>query len=175
MPKNVEVKPDMTTMWKEEFMQVWDREHQTTMNILKAYPEDKSDLKPHEKLRSARELVWGFTNGEAWMINGALTGNFDMSGEAMNPPATMSEVIQNFEKVHRDAVARVRRMNVVDLNKTVKFFVGPKQMGNVKVTDLLAMMVMDQVHHRGQLSVYLRMANGKVPSIYGPTADEPWM
>jgi uncharacterized damage-inducible protein DinB len=37
------------------------------------------------------------------------------------------------------------------------------------------MMLMDSVHHRGQFSVYLRMADGKVPSIYGPTADEPWM
>lgn len=53
--------------------------------------------------------------------------------------------------------------------------VAPKQMGDVRRGDLLQMMVMDNVHHRGQFSVYLRMAGGKVPSIYGPTADEPWM
>jgi len=35
--------------------------------------------------------------------------------------------------------------------------------------------LMDQVHHRGQLSVYLRLVGAKVPSIYGPTADETWM
>jgi uncharacterized damage-inducible protein DinB len=174
MPKNVDVKPDLATMWKEEFLQVWDREHQTTMKVLNAYPEDKGDLKPHEKLRTAKELVWGFTNGEAWMLNGILTGKFD-GGERIDPPATMKEVIQNFETVHREAVAKVRRLSESDLNKMVNFFVAPQKMGSVKVTDLLVMMVMDQVHHRGQLSVYLRMANGKVPSIYGPTADENWM
>jgi uncharacterized damage-inducible protein DinB len=36
-------------------------------------------------------------------------------------------------------------------------------------------MLCDQIHHRGQFSVYLRMADGKVPSIYGPSLDEPWM
>jgi len=40
--------------------------------------------------------------------------------------------------------------------------------------DFLWFLLMDMVHHRGQFSVYLRMADGKVPSIYGPSADEPW-
>ena len=40
--------------------------------------------------------------------------------------------------------------------------------------DFLWMILCDQIHHRGQFSIYLRMADGKVPSIYGPTADEPW-
>lgn len=57
----------------------------------------------------------------------------------------------------------------------MKFFVAPKQMGDVRIMDIFWMMVMDMVHHRGQFSVYLRMAGGKVPSIYGPSADEPWM
>lgn len=42
-------------------------------------------------------------------------------------------------------------------------------------SDLLAFLLADQIHHRGQFSVYLRMADGKVPSIYGPSGDEPWM
>ena len=62
-----------------------------------------------------------------------------------------------------------------ELNKTVKFFVAPKQMGDLRKMDVLWYMLMDSVHHRGQFSVYLRMADGKVPSIYGPSADEPWM
>ena len=41
--------------------------------------------------------------------------------------------------------------------------------------DVLWGILMDSIHHRGQFSVYLRMAGGKVPSIYGPSADEPWM
>src|SRR5438132_11205433 len=52
----------------------------------------------------------------------------------------------------------------------------PKNMppGDVRRLDFFWFLLMDMVHHRGQLSVYLRMAGGKVPSIYGPSADEPW-
>ena len=174
MPNNVEVKPEISVIWKEEFLRVWEQEYQTTLKLLRAYPEDKCDLRPHEKLRNARELVWGFTNGEVWMVNGILTGKFE-ADEAIHPPPTMREIIQNFEKVHSDAMAKVKRMNENDLNRMVNFFIAPKKMGNVRVTDLLSIMIMDQVHHRGQMSVYLRLAGGKVPSIYGPTADEPWM
>jgi uncharacterized damage-inducible protein DinB len=174
MPKDVEAKPETTMMWKDEFLRVWEQEYQTTLKVLKAYPEDKSDLRPHEKLRTARELAWGVTNSETWMVNGILTGKFH-AGEAINPPSSMHEIVSNFEKAHSEAMTKVRRMNETDLNKMVNFFVAPRKMGDVKATDLLGMMVMDQVHHRGQMSVYLRIAGGKVPSIYGPTADEPWM
>jgi uncharacterized damage-inducible protein DinB len=53
--------------------------------------------------------------------------------------------------------------------------VAPKQTGDVRRVDVRWLMLMDGVHHRGPLSVYLRMADGTVPSIYGPSADEPWM
>jgi uncharacterized damage-inducible protein DinB len=43
------------------------------------------------------------------------------------------------------------------------------------VIAFLWLMLMDSIHHRGQLSVYIRPAGGKVPSIYGPSGDEPWM
>jgi len=60
------------------------------------------------------------------------------------------------------------------MNGTVRMPVGPKQVGDVRRGDALWMMLMDTVHHRGQLSVYQRIAGGKVPSIYGPSGDEPW-
>jgi uncharacterized damage-inducible protein DinB len=56
----------------------------------------------------------------------------------------------------------------------MQFPVGPKKMGDMRRIDVLWSSLMDQVHHRGQLSVYLRLVGAKVPSIYGPTADEPW-
>jgi uncharacterized damage-inducible protein DinB len=48
-------------------------------------------------------------------------------------------------------------------------------MGEFRVIDFLWFIFLDSIHHRGQMSVYLRCAGGKVPSIYGPSADEPWM
>jgi len=51
----------------------------------------------------------------------------------------------------------------------------PKTLGPITRMNWLWFLLHDQIHHRGQLSIYLRMAGGKLPSIYGPTADEPWI
>jgi uncharacterized damage-inducible protein DinB len=61
-----------------------------------------------------------------------------------------------------------------DLDNTSTFFVGPKTPGPVKRSDFLWFLLHDQIHHRGQFSIYLRIVDGKVPSIYGPSLDEPW-
>ena len=90
-------------------------------------------------------------------------------------PGSLPEVISTYETAHRAFVEKVRRTPEAELNQTVKFFTAPKQMGDVRKMDVLWFMLMDSVHHRGQMSVYLRLADAKVPSIYGPSADEPWM
>jgi uncharacterized damage-inducible protein DinB len=83
----------------------------------------------------------------------------------------MKEIIALYEVIHRDAIAKVRNN---DLSGTIDFFVAPKTPGKVDKFELLKMMLFDHVHHRGQFSIYLRLVGAKVPSIYGPTADEPW-
>jgi uncharacterized damage-inducible protein DinB len=56
----------------------------------------------------------------------------------------------------------------------VAFLSGPRQPADFPTMHFLWFILMDAVHHRGQFSVYLRMSGAQVPSIYGPTADEPW-
>ncbi len=104
----------------------------------------------------------------------ALDGGIEF-GKMPKAPATLPEVIAAYEQSSKGFVERIKRTPDAELDKTVKFFVAPKQMGDVRKMDLLWFMLMDQVHHRGQFTIYLRMADGKVPSIYGPSADEPWM
>jgi uncharacterized damage-inducible protein DinB len=72
-------------------------------------------------------------------------------------------------------IDKVKHTPEVELNKTMKFMTGPKQTGDMRKADILWTGLMDTIHHRGQLSVYLRIAGAKVPSIYGPSLDEPWM
>ncbi len=158
---------------KEHFLNIWEREFQTTLKVLKAYPHDKEDMRPAEKSKSAKELAWVFASEEKNLFGGIIEGNIDWS-KMQGPPATMKEVIREYEKAHADVIKKVMNTPGEKLNETMKFFVAPKTMGDVKKMDLLWMMLMDQVHHRGQFSVYLRIAGAKVPSIYGPTADEPW-
>jgi uncharacterized damage-inducible protein DinB len=148
------------------------REFPTTMRVLKAYPADKGDLKPHAKSKTARELAWIFVTEEK-ACEMALDGALEL-GKLPTAPATLPEVIASYEKAHAQFVDRLKETPDADLNKTVKFMTGPKQMGDIRRMDVLWFMLMDSVHHRGQMTVYLRMADGKVPSIYGPSADEPW-
>ena len=159
---------------REMFLASFDREFATTLKCLKAYPADKAGFKPHPRSKTALELAWDFVTEQQVAIAGALAGQIDFS-KTPKPPATMQEVIAAYEKGHQETAGKVKAASDESLNKKIKFPVGPKQMGDLRVMDVCWGVMQDQIHHRGQFSVYLRMAGGKVPSIYGPSADEPWM
>jgi uncharacterized damage-inducible protein DinB len=159
---------------KEQFVNAYNQESATTIRVLSAYPPGKDGLRPHAKLKTAAELAWIFV-GEQGMCAVALTTGFDWSKPMAMPPAPpkVSDVVAAFDKGRAQLVELVARRDD-NLTGTVKFPVGPGKIADVPLAQFLWMTLCDQIHHRGQFSVYLRIADGKVPSIYGPTADEPW-
>jgi uncharacterized damage-inducible protein DinB len=159
---------------KDMFLQTWEREFQTTLKVLKAYPADKLDLKPAEKSKSARDLAFVFT-GEQALVDMALKGKIEFTGGGHPAPNTMNEIIASYETAVKANMEKVKAMSDADYNSMIGWFVAPKTPGQVRKADVLWLTLSDMIHHRGQLSVYLRIAGGKLPSIYGPTADEPWM
>ncbi|HEV8362896.1 MAG TPA: DinB family protein [Gemmatimonadaceae bacterium] len=161
---------------KEQFLAAFEQEHATTMRVLRAYPADKSELQPHPKSKSARDLAFTFVLEMAF-VERALTAGFDWSQPPAFPetPPSLEAIIDAFEQGHKRVADIIAGLRDDQLFETVKFFVAPKTIGDVPKIQFMWMNLCDQIHHRGQLSVYLRMAEGKVPSIYGPTADEPWM
>jgi uncharacterized damage-inducible protein DinB len=162
---------------KESFLKVYDQEHATTMRVLKAYPEDQLDLKPSEKSNSARQIAYTFVL-ERMLGTKILNDEFKNvppSGSTPpKPPESWSDLLDALEKVHQSFRDLIASTSEEDFMGTVHFMVGPKKLGEMSRSDAAWFLLHDQIHHRGQLSVYLRMAGGKVPSIYGPTADEPW-
>jgi uncharacterized damage-inducible protein DinB len=162
---------------KDSFLRVYEQEHATTLRVLDAYPDDKWDLRPHPKCNTALELAWVFVMERklgAAVYNDAFAEG-PPSGEGTPMPETWAEVRAALVEAHEEFGDLVRAASDEELEQTVTFFVGPKQMGDWVRMDWLWFLLHDQIHHRGQLSIYLRMADGKVPSIYGPSADEPWM
>jgi uncharacterized damage-inducible protein DinB len=160
----------------QTLLDAMEREHATTVRVLQAFPPDRLDLQPHPRSKTARDLAWLFVQ-EQGLLEKALTTGFDWSAPPAAPPPapdTLDQIIAAFVAAHRRVVGLVRAMTEADLGDTVNFFVAPKTLGDVPKLDFLWWLLHDQIHHRGQFSVYLRMADGRVPSIYGPTADEPW-
>ena len=165
-----------TSTPKQRFLEVYDEEHARTMRVLRAYPADKAELRPHAMCKTARELAWVFAI-ERRLGTIVFNDGFASGGPPGQPPAapeSWDEVLAAAEKAHKDFGDLVRAASDEELDQTVKFFVGPKALGDIRRMDLAWLMLHDEIHHRGQFSIYLRMAGAKVPSIYGPSADEPW-
>ena len=161
---------------KEQFLKTYEAECKRTMKVLRAFPAEKSELKPHDKLRTARDLAFAFATESGLGIY-ALQNKIgtEPMGEFPEAPASWQDVLTAVEEAQQQCGDFVRGMSEEELNGNVKFFSGPNQLGDWRALDLCWHLLHDQIHHRGQLTVYLRLAGGKLPSVYGPTADEPWM
>ncbi len=159
-------------MNKESYLTLKKREYPTTLKVLRSMPEAHRDVKPGPKSKTAIELAWIFVTEERLIQ--ALLRN-EKLGMGAPHPATFAEIISDYETAHAETVAMVEEMSDEELDETAPFFVGPKTPGDIPKIRLAWMLLLDMIHHRGQFSVYLRVADAKVPSIYGPSADEPWM
>jgi len=157
---------------KDLFLRIWDREFQTTIRVFKAFPADRLEFKPHERSRSVRDLAWQCAIDER--VIGTIEDQNDLRNVPPNPPPpeTMEEIVAAYEGAHREAFAKVSQFSEEEFNKTVSCLT---RGGEWKMAQPEAFWgnLMDEVHHRGQLTIYLRLAGGKVPSIYGPSGDEP--
>jgi len=158
---------------KQEFADVWMRENATTRRVLHSVPADRGEFRPSENTKPARELAFIFSHGQRGIAL-ALSGRWVFPPQFPPTPSSWSEVLTSYDATTtavRDALSSAPESR---LEERVKFVVGPKQVAEIPVAELIWFMLLDAVHHRGQLSIYLRLMEAKVPSIYGPSADEPW-
>lgn len=163
---------------KQEFLETYDEEHGKTMRVLKAYPKDNLDLRPHPKSKTARELAFVFVlerllGTKVWN-DGYASGPPKGGAGTPKPPEDWDELLTTLEKVHKDFRELVSAASDAELEEDVHLS-GPHRMAPISRKDWIWFLIHDQIHHRGQFSIYLRMADGKVPSIYGPSGDEPWI
>ncbi len=165
---------EVTPAEKQRFLDVYEKEHATTMRVLRAFPAEQAELRPHAQCKTARELAWVFVieRGLGTLVFDDVFASGGPSGETPKAPESWDAVLTALEQAHVQFRDLVRSMPEDKLGQPVKFFVAPKKLGDVRRMDFAWFLLHDQIHHRGQFSIYLRMAGGKVPSIYGPTADE---
>jgi uncharacterized damage-inducible protein DinB len=89
------------------------------------------------------------------------------------PPARMEAIVATFEKSAAAVNERLERLDEAGWEKKGRFLIGEGGAWEDSIGQLLWSFLFDAIHHRGQLSTYLRPMGSKVPSIYGPSADDP--
>lgn len=165
---------ELTAAEKQRYVHEFEREFQITRRVLAAYPKDHLDLRPHPKSKTAMELAWVLVLNQLVVVPTATRAELTPGG-LPTMPGTWLELLSAFEAGHENAVATVRAIPDEAFDGTLRMPIGPQRMGDVRRGDALRMFLADTIHHRGQFSIYLRMAGGKLSSIYGPTAAEPWL
>lgn len=162
------------TTEREHYLATFERESQTTLRVLKAYPANKAQWKPAERSNSLTQIAWMLVLTQ-FITEPVLTAP-KLSPEGLPaPPSDWNTLVSTFEKAHADAMKRLRAMSEDTFKSTIVMPVGPGgATAPVRRADALWMFLFDAVHHRGQVTVYLRAVGGKVPNIYGGSGDEPW-
>lgn len=145
------------------------REAETTKKVLAAVPDAKSEYRPDPSARTAHELAWHIANTDVQFLDGIADLNFKMESPEQKPK-TSAEIVAWYELNMKRAIARVAKLTPEQLMTPIDFF-GVFQFPAVVY---LSFLNNHSIHHRGQLSTYLRPMGAKVPSIYGGSYDEPF-
>jgi len=144
-------------------------EHATTRKVLAALPEEQTGFKLGEKGRTAQELAWHIITTDVWILNSIANLSF-APGEKPEMPGTVAGMVAWYEAEFPKALGRVSAMTPEQIATPISFHGVLTQPAGL----FLGLLTAHQIHHRGQLSTYLRAMNAHVPAIYGGSADEPF-
>jgi uncharacterized damage-inducible protein DinB len=157
----------------EYFANLWEGELPATTKVLRNVPDVRRDYRPDERSRTAWELATHLALGDVWFIQSIIEGNFNFDPELEKKQAarfqSSKDVAEFYEREVPAKLKELRALPADRLTKVVDFF-GMMQQPNVTY---LGFANNHSIHHRGQLSSYLRACGSKVPAIYGASADEP--
>jgi hypothetical protein len=142
------------------FTEFWTKESTTTSKVLARIPED-SAYRPDLKSRTAREIAWQIVGEEKMIIDALETGAVAWAPGPL--PATMKELCDSYDRQSGDIARPAARWE-----STLDFFGSQRPASRMAWSFLF-----DIVHHRGQITTYLRPMGSTVPQVYGPSADEP--
>lgn len=155
---------------REFFMQRWEAEQPAFLRVLRAVPENRLTYRPHERSSAAGAIAWQLAEEQKQLCELLDTGevNFAMTP----PPQKATDIVAAYEKATNDLRARLQSATEERWSGAGNFLMDGKVTWSASVQDICWGYIFDMVHHRGQLSAYLRPMGGKVPAIYGPSGDD---
>lgn len=154
---------------REFFLQLCAAEYPRFVGVLQAVPGDRLDYRPHEKSRSAQELLGHLIAHETDLLQLAETGT--IHHQIMVPFSDLQDALRIYDDAHRQVMEKFAALSEDEWMRTGQFLVQGHLVMEQPRADLAWMLLLDALHHRGQISTYLRPMGGKVPPIYGPSAD----
>ncbi|MGH7618362.1 MAG: DinB family protein [Gemmatimonadaceae bacterium] len=153
----------------------FEQEMSTTRRLLERVPSDKGEWKPHPKSFPLGHLAQLVAWMPGWIANAAAEPKLDLAEAAGYTFEKTDAIVRMFDTNVADAVAALDAMQPADLDATWKLTRGGMTMWEAPRRVVLRSHLNHLSHHRGQLTVYLRLLDVPVPPIYGPTADERGM
>jgi uncharacterized damage-inducible protein DinB len=146
-------------------------EYPVFVKVLKAMPTGQFDYRPHERSPTAAEIIWTLARETKMCCDLVDNGRFNWVAET--PPADPEAILSAFEKHYADLDDRIARLNDSGWQNKAQLLIEGKLYREAPIGELLWYIFFDAIHHRGQLSTYIRPMGGQVPSIYGPSGDDP--
>jgi len=146
-------------------------EYPVFVRVLKALPMDRFDYRPHEKSQSAAEIVWTLARETRACCE--LVDNGLVNWLPEPTPADPEALLAAFQEQYAALDQRVQGMDEASWRKNARLLIDGRLYREAPVGEFLWYIFFDAIHHRGQLSTYIRPMGGQVPAIYGPSGDDP--
>lgn len=163
---------------KDDLLAEFDMEMANTRRTLERVPDDKFDWKPHAKSGTRGWMAGHVAQLPQWAAITMKQDSLDIAPVGAPPyvppkPANRQEVLQAFDKSTTEARAALAGSADADFEKPWTLLMGGKELFSHPRAEVLRRMVFNHlIHHRGQLTMYLRLLDVSVPALYGPSADE---
>jgi len=164
------MQPDQATFLLNFLLPQIKNEHKTTKKVIEAVPTDKGEYQPDPRSMNSLDLAWHIASSECFFMDGASSGEFGSGGKRPDTIRNSADVANWYEEHFNQSFERVSKMSGEQLLNMINFH----NVFNFPAIVYLQLMISHSIHHRGQLSAYLRPMGARVPSIYGGSADEPF-
>jgi uncharacterized damage-inducible protein DinB len=155
---------------REFFIKRWEQELPAFGKVLRAVPENQLKYKPHDKSAAAGAIAWQLAEEQKQLSELLETGQVVF--ETRPHPPKAGDIVKAWDKATDDLRKKLKSADESRWSGPGKFLMGGKVAWTDTVESIFWGYLFDMVHHRGQLSAYLRPMGGKVPSIYGPSGDD---
>jgi uncharacterized damage-inducible protein DinB len=152
----------------------FDQEMASTRRLLERVPSEKATWKPHEKSFAIGHLAQLVAWMPGWIAKTLREPHIDLANSGGYSFEKTQTLVDMFDRNVKDARAALEEVTGERLNETWSLKHGDNVLMSAPRGEMVRQHLSHFVHHRGQLTVYVRLLDVPVPSIYGPTADERW-